>query len=584
MHGIEIYYDGECPFCSRYVSRTRLNEAVGPVALVDLRSATQHRKEFLRLGLDPDKGMIVRFRGRLYGGADAMSLLATLTTPSSTLNRLSAWAFRSSARSRLLYPLLRAGRAAVLMAMGRRGMEAPEGWSSSPHAFFMFAFGVFGVLHFLTYAFRFLTPLYPTTYLIGIAGLLLALFPLSRRAFLVLVAALAVDAVLQAPMGSNHTILKNFFVLGVLLVGAEALIRGESWAWFVQRFAIAGRWLLIIMYFFGIFHKINEDFLSPDVSCAVELWRVLPLPDVFAEARLLHWLAIYGTFVAEAVIAVCLLVARWRYVGILLGIAFHAFLGLSAYALYPAFSTLTIALHCLFLSPYAHLAAGESTGFRQLLRYLRTPTMLVLLACYVAVMAVVASNSDYRLFGIGWLLVALPLAVAVGVFGRDDSAGSAMALSRHSGRVVPVAVAVLFFLNCTTPYLGLKTAQSLNMFANLRLEGGVSNHLIMSWPPVPFGYLNHVVEITDSGGHPYFSYIQSNSLHLVYHEFRQRMHETGEGFPVAYRLVDGGGFPLVGPGIEEPGNAWRPHSTWVRKWFHFYPVDLSTPKRCGPDR
>ena len=36
-----------------------------------------------------------------------------------------------------------------------------------------------------------------------------------------------------------------------------------------EQLRLVARYLLAIMYFYGIFHKINTDFLNPQVSCAV---------------------------------------------------------------------------------------------------------------------------------------------------------------------------------------------------------------------------------------------------------------------------------------------------------------------------
>ena len=98
--------------------------------------------------------------------------------------------------------------------------EAP----STPHACFLFAFGCFGALHFLIYTFGYGFPILPSNALAGLAGLALACQPSSRISFGVLSAALLVDGVLQAPVFSNHTMLKNFFVVGTVIAAAEALI------------------------------------------------------------------------------------------------------------------------------------------------------------------------------------------------------------------------------------------------------------------------------------------------------------------------------------------------------------------------
>jgi hypothetical protein len=62
---------------------------------------------------------VLHLQGALYHGAECMHRLALLSTRSSLLNRINARIFSHAATARLLYPWLRAGRNAVLMALGR---------------------------------------------------------------------------------------------------------------------------------------------------------------------------------------------------------------------------------------------------------------------------------------------------------------------------------------------------------------------------------------------------------------------------------------------------------------------------------
>lgn len=119
-----LLYDGECPFCSRYVQMVRLRESAGPVRLVNARIGGPELAEVRAAELDIDQGMVLKLDGRLYHGDACIHRLALLTTPSGAFNRLNAWVFRSELRSRLLYPALRTGRNTVLRLMGRRGIEA----------------------------------------------------------------------------------------------------------------------------------------------------------------------------------------------------------------------------------------------------------------------------------------------------------------------------------------------------------------------------------------------------------------------------------------------------------------------------
>ena len=118
-----IVYDGQCPFCSRYVQLVRLRETLGQVRLVDARNGGPMVEEARAAGLDLDEGMVLKLDGRLYHGAECIHMLALLSTPSSWFNRVNAAMFRSQTASRVLYPVLRTGRNAVLRLLGRSKLD-----------------------------------------------------------------------------------------------------------------------------------------------------------------------------------------------------------------------------------------------------------------------------------------------------------------------------------------------------------------------------------------------------------------------------------------------------------------------------
>ena len=115
---LNIIYDGQCPFCSAYVSHVRLREHAD-VTYTDARTAPSLVAELAREGIDLDTGMVVTLDDARYHGAEAMHVLASLTTPSGAWNRMNAWLFGSAPRARILYPWLRRGRAAVLWLLRR---------------------------------------------------------------------------------------------------------------------------------------------------------------------------------------------------------------------------------------------------------------------------------------------------------------------------------------------------------------------------------------------------------------------------------------------------------------------------------
>ncbi|RJG05271.1 DUF393 domain-containing protein [Noviherbaspirillum cavernae] len=117
--GNYILYDGDCPFCSNFVKLVRLKKAVGPVTLLNMRENTDLASHYRRKGYNLDQGMLLHLGGEDYWGADCMNRIALLSSDSDVFNKLNAVVFRHKRLSKLIYPLLRAGRNVTLWLMGR---------------------------------------------------------------------------------------------------------------------------------------------------------------------------------------------------------------------------------------------------------------------------------------------------------------------------------------------------------------------------------------------------------------------------------------------------------------------------------
>ena len=113
-----IVYDGECPFCSDYISRVRLQAHCGPVMLINARDRNQSVAAYWQAGFDLDQGMVAVLDGQTYYGSHAMTLLARLSDPSDLFNRLNAWLLARPTLSAFLYPLFKLARRAALAVKG----------------------------------------------------------------------------------------------------------------------------------------------------------------------------------------------------------------------------------------------------------------------------------------------------------------------------------------------------------------------------------------------------------------------------------------------------------------------------------
>lgn len=580
---IEIFYDGDCPFCHKYVQMLRLRDAHGAPRLVDLRTNPEEHKQLRDGGFDCDQGMVVRIGDQLYDGGLALHVLSGLSSSHSWFSRALAILFSSRFLALLIYPVLRAGRNSALFILGRSRLNSTKMNSRASFVLFSSSWALFAVLHSIGYSFYSYGPrVYLSTILIGIAGVCLLLKPAEMRLFVGLLLVMVIDGWLQMPNNSNHAIIKNFLLLAMLLAGARQLWRGGTWDDFYADFAPVGRVLLVVMYVFGIFHKINSDFLDPTVSCAVRLWRAMPAPLNYIDNGLIHGSVIYGTFFAEGLILLLLLLRRTRHWGIAAGIAFHSLLALSGYSMYVQFSMLTIALHMLFVERHDAMRIHASPPWQRLQEELQSRRGCVFLVAWLALLTFLGWNGGYSEIAIVWMPSVLVLAWLC-LKTRHDVQNSGGAFSQlRSPAMLANVLSIVFLLNCAAPYLGLKTSQSINMYANLQLEGGRSNHLVLTNPPGPFGYLADVVTITAASGSPMLYYVRSEGLKVTYYHLLDELERNPKvtvSFERQGRMLANQNAASLAAEVQRVL-----HPRWVRNWFHFNVVDMTNPKPCATDR
>lgn len=115
-----LLYDGECPFCSRYVKLPRLRRAMSVLRLVNARGGGPEFQRARTAGFDLNEGMLLRLNGQYWHGEDCVHHLALMSTPSALFNRGNAAIFKSRRLSRFLCPFMRFRRNLTLAFMGRR--------------------------------------------------------------------------------------------------------------------------------------------------------------------------------------------------------------------------------------------------------------------------------------------------------------------------------------------------------------------------------------------------------------------------------------------------------------------------------
>ena len=105
------------------MSHVRLRDVVQEVRYIDARDGGPIVAEAVQKGFDLNDGMVVIIDGTYYHGADALQVLADLTSPVDAFNHLNARLLTFRTLSHIAYPFLRLGRNVTLRFLGRPKLD-----------------------------------------------------------------------------------------------------------------------------------------------------------------------------------------------------------------------------------------------------------------------------------------------------------------------------------------------------------------------------------------------------------------------------------------------------------------------------
>jgi len=117
---IEIIYDGECPICQAGVKSLCTGEDLGRITKIDKRVETDNAvvQEAKDANLNINKGVIIKYQGKLYQGLDALHLASKLKIGKGAVNAIGRLMFRNKTIGRALYPILRGTRNVLVSLKG----------------------------------------------------------------------------------------------------------------------------------------------------------------------------------------------------------------------------------------------------------------------------------------------------------------------------------------------------------------------------------------------------------------------------------------------------------------------------------
>ena len=112
-------YDGECPFCNHFAELLEIKSKITNIKILDGRKNLPLINSLLDKGYDLDKGAILLKNEEIFHGAKAINIICKqINNPSSNLLLLLSKVFKSTKRTKLLFPILVRARRLALISKG----------------------------------------------------------------------------------------------------------------------------------------------------------------------------------------------------------------------------------------------------------------------------------------------------------------------------------------------------------------------------------------------------------------------------------------------------------------------------------
>ncbi len=320
----------------------------------------------------------------------------------------------------------------------------------------------------------------------------------------------------ELPKIANHTVLALFINIAILYEYTKNYFSKKKF----ELFSSLGKYiylLLIIIYFFSVFHKLNSGYFDVNFSCATSFYQKMRggmLKDVLPDSLWVYTAVIYFSLIVEFLIFLGLLLFPRRVIAV--AFLFHGIL--SFYVFYDFAAILFFCFYLLLQGSDENSKSRMEFGALHFFLFLTSLVPLILVN-FFKVNTFFNPHTFAALFLIiGYFLVLFSSASCV-FFQKGINRGQAFLLA-------------VFLFNCITPYLGIKTTSNFSMFSNLRVEGDFYNHLIAQKSWQLFGHTSDLVWIEHAIG-PQEEWITTPNLGLPFKELQRVATEIRlQKFPV----------------------------------------------------
>tara|TARA_Y100000589_G_C27082879_1_gene600418 strand:+ start:646 stop:1029 length:384 start_codon:yes stop_codon:yes gene_type:complete len=112
-------FDGECPFCNHFAQLLEIKSQIKNISILDGRKNPKLIKTLLLKGYDLDKGAILLKNEEIFHGSRAINTICKeIHNPSGKLLEILSITFKSSARTKFIFPFLVTARRLALISKG----------------------------------------------------------------------------------------------------------------------------------------------------------------------------------------------------------------------------------------------------------------------------------------------------------------------------------------------------------------------------------------------------------------------------------------------------------------------------------
>ena len=422
---------------------------------------------------------------------------------------------------------------------------------------------------------------------LGVAALVLLCRPRSDIALAAVCIGVPVTAWVEAPRLGNHWLLASIVAMTLLAsmgVGVARRPRDVDRAIDVDGFATT-RLIFLVAYGFAAFSKYNSSFTDASVSCAniffEQVASTVGLSGIGATGGA-GWTRVvpFVVMAVETSVVVLLVVARTRVLGVVLALVFHGIVSIDTTHSFSDFSAVIAVLVVLFLPDRWFDGIGRRLTDAPWHRVMSIVTGVVATG-FGALLAWQSLDESRRwsdAIGHGrealwWAIgAAVVVAVIVGAARTRTIRSDVALLPADRWMVAWPSLAVLIGLG---PWLGVRTATSWNMYANLVTARGETNSWVVPGTLQLLDESGDLVRIVASSDPALSAYVASGDR-VPFVNLRQYT-ATAPDFSVVYERD---GRTIVVEHTRDDPTLARAPAWWWEKVLTYRSVDLDGPTTC----